>query len=102
MNKNRVELDTKGYLALGVIFRNISSQRAKQFALVVERHEYVYSQEERAALDEAPVDKSSYVRYKAAKDVYTHGLFLLKLSLASNLYEALTIFDSVPKDKQNS
>lgn len=102
MKKNGIELDTKGYLALGFIFRTISPERAKEFAQVVERHEYVYSQEEQAALDKGPVDESSYVRYKEAKDVYTHGLFLLKLSLASNLYEALSIFDSVPKSKQNS
>ena len=43
MKKNGIELDTKGYLALGFIFRTISPERAKEFAQVVERHEYVYA-----------------------------------------------------------
>lgn len=94
MKESNIDIDTKGYLALGYTLGVVAPDKAEGFVSVVKQHNYPFSKEEILALKgDDELASVSWGRFP-----YRQGIYALELSLAQNSVDAFRIFDSIPKE----
>lgn len=89
MARNKLQVDTKGYLALAYTLRKIAPEQSQAFVNHIKHHSYEYSEQELWALDDENLGNHRFGAFP-----YRQGILAMQIALCEDSLEALSLLDS--------